>query len=432
MVAAVRTHYGSTFLGQGLILGMGVLTGILAARMLGPTGRGELAAILVWPMAIVTIVCLGLNQAIAYALAQRRYSIDEVFAGTLVIGAVQAVVSTLAALVIIPLTLARYSPEVRHLGIVFGCFLPALIWGGYPGNVFQGRQDLRRFNFLRLVPAAVYLAGLVLLYSFRINSLKGVVGVQICGFVVALVLGAAMVRRYYRPGIRWNRSVVPFLLSYGWKTQLTNLTNTFNQRVDQLILSLFVAPQQLGLYAVAVTLSNTVAVFPQAAGIVTFSRGSAQAGSAVHETIGRSFRSSLLWLLVCCAALFVVAPLLVHLVFGERFAGSAIACRILLPGALMLGLNQVLYGGASALGHPGLPSIAEGVSMGVTSVGLYLLVPRYGYLGAAGVSTVAYTTSFVIMLVLCKFKLGISVRRLFFPERKVVKPAALAAVADVE
>ena len=32
-------HYGSTLLGQGFTLGLGILTGILAARMLGPVGR---------------------------------------------------------------------------------------------------------------------------------------------------------------------------------------------------------------------------------------------------------------------------------------------------------------------------------------------------------------------------------------------------------
>ena len=63
-----------------------------------------------------------------------------------------------------------------------------------------------------------------------------------------------------------------------------------------------------------------------------------------------------------------------------------------------VGLNQVLYSGANALGRPVLPSYAEGVSWWSTAVGLYLLVPRYGYIGAAVVSSVAYTISFVVML----------------------------------
>ena len=40
--------------------------------------------------------------------------------------------------------------------------------------------------------------------------------------------------------------------------------------------------------------------------------------------------------------------------------------------------------------------------MVITALGLYILVPRYGYVGAAMVSTIAYSVSFVVMLVIAK------------------------------
>jgi O-antigen/teichoic acid export membrane protein len=98
--------------------------------------------------------------------------------------------------------------------------------------------------------------------------------------------------------------------------------------------------------------------------------------------------------------LFLFVPYLIHTVFGSAFEGSILACRILLPGALVAGLNLVLYNASSALGRPGLSSYAEGSCVLVTALGLYLLVPRYGYIGAAVVSSAAYTVSFVIMLTL--------------------------------
>jgi O-antigen/teichoic acid export membrane protein len=191
------------------------------------------------------------------------------------------------------------------------------------------------------------------------------------------------------------------------------MANYFNQKIDQLVLSLFVPSRQLGLYAIAVTLSTAVTVFSQAVGIVTFSRGSSQESDDAKAMIGRSFRASLIWLLISCSALYIFAPFLIRLAYGAAFDGSIVACRILLPGALMIGLNQVLYNGASALGRPGLPSCAEGVSMAVTAIGLYLLVPRYGYIGAAIVSSVAYTISFLLMLGLAHCLLGLNVFDLF-------------------
>lgn len=417
-IRAFVGHYGSTLLGQGFVLGLGILTGILSARMLGPVGRGEYVAIIIWPTAIVCLLSLGINQAITFNVGRGAYTVSEVATAAITIGLVQSALSIVIGLVVVHFTLAKYSPVVQHLGTIFVLLTPALILGGYPANLFQGKQDLTRFNLIRVMASFTYVAGLVGLYLTHRANLHSVILFQLAGYVVALLLGSAMVWSVLRPRLQWNGATIPQLINFGYKTQATSLTNYFNQRIDQLALSLFVPPRQLGLYAVAVTISTAVTVFPQAAGIVTFSRGSSQHSEDAKATIGVSFRASLVWLMVCCSALYVLAPFLIRLVFGAEFEGSILACRILLPGALMLGLNQVLYNGASALGRPALPSYAEGVSVGVTAIGLYVLVPRYGYIGAAIISSVAYTISFLVMLGLAHRLLGLRLRDLLVRERK--------------
>jgi O-antigen/teichoic acid export membrane protein len=407
-------HHGSTLVGQGLILGLGVLTGILTARMLGPVGRGEYQAIIVWPTAIGYLLSFGLNQAIAFNVGRRAFTVSEVVTASTTISLVQGALAIAAGLIAVHLALAKYPPAVEHLGILFVLFTPVYMIGGYPANLAQGLQNLVQFNLIRVSAPLLYLAGLVALFAARRASLGGVLAAQVAGWTICLGLGLGWVLMSQRPRWQWNRAAVPRLLNYGYRSQATNLANYFNQRIDQLVLVFFVPPRQLGFYAVAVTLSTAVTVFPQAAGIVTFSRGSSQHRRDAVATIGESFRASLLWLMAACGLLYLLAPFLIHRVFGEAFDGSIAACRILLPGALMIGLNQVLYNGAGALGRPGIPSIAEGVSMAVTAIGLYLLVPRYGYIGAAIVSSVAYTVSFLVMLGLARGLLGIHLRPLLF------------------
>jgi O-antigen/teichoic acid export membrane protein len=408
-------HYGSTLLGQGFTLGLGVLTGILSARLLGPAGRGEYAAIIIWPMGIAMLCSFGINQAIAFNVGRRTFTISEIATATTAVGLVQSALSILIGLLVVPLALQKYSPIVQHLGIVFVLLTPALLMGGYPANLFQGLPDLLRFNLIRTISPFTYCAALIGLYYAQHGSLQRVVLSQLSSYILALVIGALMVWRILKPRPKWNASAIPKLIHFGFRTQATNLANYFNQRVDQLVLSLLVPPEQLGFYAVAVTLSTAVTVFPQAAGIVTFSRGSGQHAKDAIATMGTSFRASLFWLLASCSILYVLSPILIHLLFGAAFKGSVLACRILLPGALMLGLNQVLYNGASALGRPGLPSIAEGISMAVTALGLLVLVPRYGYIGAAIVSSIAYTISFLVMLWLVHSLLKLNIRELLIP-----------------
>ena len=135
-------HYGSTLLGQGFTLGLGILTGILAARMLGPVGRGEYAAIIIWPTGVVGLLSLGINQAIAFNLGRRAFTVSEVATAAMVIGLIQSALSIIIGLFVIHIALAKYPPEVRHLGSLFVLVTPALLLSGYPANLFQGRQDL--------------------------------------------------------------------------------------------------------------------------------------------------------------------------------------------------------------------------------------------------------------------------------------------------
>ena len=119
--------YASTMLGQSLILGLGILTGILSARMLGPVGRGEYAAVVIWPTGIATLLSLGINQAVAFNVGRRSFTISEITTGATTIGLIQSVLSIIIGLAVIPFALAKYSTAVQHLGIIFVLLTPALI-----------------------------------------------------------------------------------------------------------------------------------------------------------------------------------------------------------------------------------------------------------------------------------------------------------------
>jgi O-antigen/teichoic acid export membrane protein len=409
--------FASTLTAQLVLLGLGTFTGVASARLLGPQGRGELAALILWPSVLVMLFSMGINQAIVFQVGQNRESISEVWTATILIGIVQSLCVVLVGLVVVPVALHRYSPEARHLALVFLLSTPFLMFSGYPANLLQGRLDFPSFNLIRTIAPLLYALGLLVLLLGKAR-LRDVVAIQILGYVVAVVGGCSILLRKESLRLRWQRRVMGSLLSFGWKTQLATVTSFVNQRVDQLLLSLLVGPRDLGLYVVAVTVSLALSFLPQAAGMVTLAAGSNLPREGAKAVIGNGLRTSLVWLVVGSSALFVVAPWLITRVFGSGFTDSGLACRILLPGSIALGLNQVLYAGARALNDPALPSYSEGLATVLTCAGLYLLLPRFGFLGAAIASTLAYTSSLVFTLVL--FRL-----RLRFPWRELLRgPAA--------
>jgi O-antigen/teichoic acid export membrane protein len=287
-----------------------------------------------------------------------------------------------------------------------------MILGGYAANLLQGTLDLSSFNLIRTIAPLTYTGGFAVLFFLHRPILKEVVACQILGYFLTFGIGHWILLRSLPLRFAWNGRACWSLVGYGWKTQLGNVSSYINRSADQLVLSLFVAPSELGLYAVAVTTATAVGFFPQAAGIVTLAAGSNSSPLEAKEILGRALRASLFWLVAVSSVLFVLAPSLITLVFGSAFARSATACRILLPGVVALGLNQVLYEGARSLGEPSLPSYAEGFATIVTFLGLWAFLPRFGFIGAAIASTLAYFGSLGLMLVLCRFKIGIGFRQL--------------------
>ena len=407
----------STLGAQIFILLLGASTGVMSARLLGPQGRGELAAAILWPSALLVLGSMGLNQSMVFHTGRRLFPASEIWTGGIVLAALRSAVVILAGLVVLPLVLRTYPRVVQISALALLLTTPIWILSGCAGSLLQGRLKLAIFNATRAATPLFYAAALGLVMLLRKADLAYVVVAQIFGLVAGAGVTLGLLQKDGRPRLAWNGAACRALAKYGLKTQFESVNTYINQRADQLLLSLFVPPRELGLYVVAVTLSSVVAFFPQAMGIVTLANGSNLPPVEAKQTIAHSFRLSFVWLFVTCAAIFVVAPWLVTFLFGARFAGAVLACRILLPGTLFLGLRQVLYEGARALGRPAVPSYAEGFGTVVTIVGLSLLLPRFGFVGAAIASTFAYGTSLLFILLIFNRGLGMGFRRLFLATR---------------
>jgi O-antigen/teichoic acid export membrane protein len=400
MPSRFTRDFAATVSGQAGILGLGVASSVLAARLLGPKGRGELAAIVLWPTFLVFLFSMGNTQSIVFHTGKRRFEISEIWTSALVMGFVLSACALIAGFLVIPGVFRQYSPEAGRLALFFLVFVPLIWLTGIPTSLLQGRLRMGYFNLLRLICPAIYAAGFLVLFVLHRPILEDAVILQVVGFVALDVWGFWLVFRKLKPRWAWNSKALRSIVNFGWKTQLGSIASYVNQRMDQLLLTLFVPPRELGFYVVAVTVSMSIGFFPQAAGIVTLATGSNSDPEQARRVIARSFGATFLVLAAGCGVLYFACPWLIPLAFGASFAPAVTACRILLPGSAALGLNQVLFSGARALDHPALPSYAEGFAVVITVVALYVLLPRYGYMGAAIASTAAYTGSLLFSLVL--------------------------------
>jgi len=135
-----------------LIAGLGLLSGPLAARLLGPAARGELAAVqnLFWLIAILAM--LGLPEAAIYFTARQPEQAGPVLATGICLPALTTPIFFLLMYPVVPFVLAAQPAFVKDAARWCLLAIPLYAVVALGTNTVRGTNRLVYWNLLRLLP----------------------------------------------------------------------------------------------------------------------------------------------------------------------------------------------------------------------------------------------------------------------------------------
>jgi O-antigen/teichoic acid export membrane protein len=399
-------RYWDTIGTQVLTAVLGVISGALALRLLGPKGRGELAAVTLWPIALTFLGGLGIDRASVYFAAKKRPEFSSVATSCAALGATQTFAVFVAGLVVIPLVLRGYSSKDILLALMFLASAPFILAGNFQAGLLLGNQDTHGYNLFRLVAPVTYSGAVVVSFVLHIPSISGIVLLELVGFVLAAATVTWLVRSHMRPTWNWDARLAKDMVKYGAKTHAGDVSNFLNQRLDQLLMSMLLPSAALGYYVAAVAFADGVLIVPRGIGSITLVDSSNVDRRRAWQVARRSLLHAAVWLVSSCVCLWLLCPVVIPALLGAKFAPSVLPCRILIPGSCAMGLTTVLFEAARGMNHPEITAYAEAAGLGVTAILLAFLLKPYGPVGAALASTIAYVLTFALTLLL----LSMSVR----------------------
>lgn len=387
---------------------MALVTGSLAARLLGPQGRGELAAIQTWAVFIALLASLGLPDAVVYFTGRHPNRSATYFTSAVAMMLASAVPFALLGYLVMPALLAAQSPAVvataqRYL--VAFVFLMAT--QGMLLHPLRGRNDFVIWNLLRLLVPTAWLVALIGVgWAGWANPAHVAAGYLVSLAVAGLITLAVLRRRVPGP-----YEVRPHLwspmLRYGLPSALSALPQVLNLRLDQMLMAAFLPPTLLGYYAIAVAWSAAVAPVLQSIGAVLFPRvASQETRSDQVEFLGRGTRLAVLLAVMLTAGLLLVTPVAVRLIFGADYAPAIPAALILVVAGGAAGVNYVLEEGLRGLGQTRAVLWGEGAGLVVTAVGLGLLLRPLQINGAAIASLLGYSATGIALLLWLRRQTG--------------------------
>lgn len=390
--AAALSPVGSSFAASILIFLLATVTGALLARILGPDGRGTLAAVLLLPGIVTMLGSLGLSQATTVWAADSTVAIGTLAGTLLMLAIVQTAILIPLGSFAIAILMDGYPAPTRRLMLLFlATYIPMSLLTTYCRGILQGRSLFRQFNILRIIVFAVPAA------IFPILALTGHLTVRNATLVyIASSLGSVLLTAYWTaPCIdtpfRVSLALSGDLLRFGMRGYLGNLAGMLNERLDQAVLAVFLNPAQLGLYIIAVTTSSPVIVTGASVGIPATTAAAKSASRPRSIAVSTRYMAfTVMMSAILMIPILIMTPWLIGLTFGHDFVDSVPAARILLVAALLLSFNSVLSSILTGLRQPLVASVGQMISLVVSAVGLVVLLPPFGLVGAAITSLLAY------------------------------------------
>jgi O-antigen/teichoic acid export membrane protein len=386
MHAAVGTYAANA--GVALLSLVNVL---VIARSLGPVGRGQVAFLIAVSMLCGHLVSLSLQEANANLAASDPRLRPGLATNSVLFAVVLGALAAVAVAIGVHYFPALGGP-VPHALLLFAlATIPISILKQYLMLLVQADYAFGIAN-------AAWIAGpLTTAIANGVLAVLGVLTVETAfvtwtaGQLFGVCLMCVWIAGHAGFGAA-DAALGRQAAAFGAKAHVGRLMEVGNYRGDQWMLGSMVGPRELGLYSIAVAWAELLFYLP---GVLVLVQRPDLVRATRAEAVRRTLRVCRVGFLLSGAAaavMLVIAPFLCVGVFGERFRGSIDDLRVLALGAFGIVAFELLRNALTAQRKPMLGSAAVGVAFVLTVALDLLLIPRYGGIGAATATTIAYTS----------------------------------------
>lgn len=410
-----------------LLLGLSLGQGVLLTRGLGPEGLGRYSAVLIDINLLVALLSFGLPGALAVLTGESAGSASRLAQlrtlgrahGKLLLALLVAFGAAATAL---DLTLPGRTPAWCLL-IAVGILIQysrdvqnSLLWGA------QRFAVQNRLSVLVQLGLAAALATLV--WLGRLSPMSAValqLAANLSWTLAALfwpIPDANPLASPTPPG-----SELTPLRGAAWRI---GLRNYLSQLLDLLLLRIDVyliqhltpaltMERDLGIYQAAVRIAELLLMVPSTLNAVLFAKAAAREDVALMAL--RSAKLALWIGLFGLAGMALVGQPLLVLFFGVRFAGSFAPCLWVLGGCVAWCFSGPLAGTLQgAAGYPRSVMLAQATALFSNVLANLYLLPRYGVVGAAAATTLAYAVSATLISLAFARRFNLSLGQLLRPE----------------
>jgi len=427
--ARFRSHFGRlarlgivSCIVEGLRVLIRLLKMVAFANILGPEARGIFSLINLIPEMVVTVGNMGFGQGVLYYVAKEKYPLRKAMGGTLLFLLVAGAVLTVAGYGVLQIdTLLKGQSEiVQQYGWAIVLAIPIFLAYKVGELFLTSLAQIRTINKTKLVESFLPLALFLLLIPFMATSLDAAVWSWIVslGFVCALIFLYLARQGTFPPQSDWK--FFRLGVRYGLASYFTQFFMLALNRVDYLFISAMLGAEDLGVYAIATAMAEMLYILPASFALPFIPILFGMDKSDAERFTPLIIKLGLIIMSLAALGVYLLGRPVIQTFLSAGYLPAYEPLVLLLPGVISFSLFPFLRYDVFRRNKPGLVSGLTGVALLASVVLNYLWIPRYGIAGAAMSSSVSYTLStFILLLIYCRLS-GKRVHQVLFFSRDEV------------
>ncbi len=392
---------------------VGLVSGMITARYLGPHDRGILALVTSIPAVIWVLSNFGMNQASVYYINKKIYSEKEIGSACLFIPFAISSFIIFFIFLMSQKIIDRFDGLNMYYLVLSLSMVPFLVIQDSFLGLFRSLSLFDIVNVRQIARSFLGLIAVVFLLIYLELELKDLVK---CLFVLEVFIAFWILFEVLRRvglTLKVKTEIFKELCTFGVKSYIQNIIVFIHHRVDVFMIAFYLTSSDVAIYDISTLVGETLLFLPQSVAFIVmpyfvkFSK---------EDKVGKSLvvaKYSFYISLILSLILVIFGHYLIYVVYGQEYILSYNSLLLLLPGIVFSSFNGVLTPLFTAENKHHLTIKAGLLSLVLNLVLNKFMIPKFGVNGAAISTSISYSIFSASLIIIYKSLFKVKIADLF-------------------
>ena len=296
----------------------------------------------------------------------------------------------------LPQTYEAFVPEGYGAHILLMVLLYSL--HNFNMNVLLGKERVGTQNVLFIIQFMTQLISMIIyIFAFGICNADAFVFSLITGYVTVNICGFICILPYFTDN--QHEALIPTakeMFNFGSMIQLSTLVTIINRRISYFVIKKTFGLAEVGVYTSGTQVSEATKLIGNSIALVQFSSISNMDDKKKAADLTITFLKLAVILTAICMTIICLIPKSIYAwIFTQEFAETKDVLVSLSPGMIFMAANMIFSHYFSGVNLPKHNLYGSLVGLLVTIPSIFILIPKYGIIGAGISVSLTYLATII-------------------------------------